>query len=171
MYCVTDPANSAVRISGWGILGEFELALVDFQRLDPGLRGSMKSRDRKKPVSPRPIRFARLWKDSIGRNRSPVYVDCFNPGRRNDDSRPLEDKIANAVELINLVLSSRIMRGLAGRWNAGAVEISRRGMVGTDFERRNVGTRRFEAANREPQFIVMTNRFPGTVFEATGSRS
>ena len=45
MYCVADPANcvnfvnSAVRISGWSILGEFELALVDFQRLDPGLEG------------------------------------------------------------------------------------------------------------------------------------
>jgi hypothetical protein len=37
----------------------------------------------------RPIRFARLGKDPVGRNRTPVYVDCFHPGTRTDDSRPL----------------------------------------------------------------------------------
>ena len=38
-------------------------------------------------VSLRTIRFARLRKDSLGRNPSPVYVGCFNRGKRNEDSR------------------------------------------------------------------------------------
>jgi hypothetical protein len=40
-------------------------------------------------VSLRQIRFARLRKDSVGRNRTPVYVDCFNPRRKNNGSKPL----------------------------------------------------------------------------------
>jgi hypothetical protein len=42
-------------------------------------------------VSLRPIRFGRLRKDSLERNRSPVYVDCFNAGRKNEESRPIEE--------------------------------------------------------------------------------
>ena len=43
------------------------------------------------------------------------------------------------------------------------------GMMRTDLERGDVWTGRFEAVNREQQFI-MTNRSPGVVFEAAGSR-
>jgi hypothetical protein len=57
-------------------IGQRDLSEVSRQEEDESLRS---------------IRFARLRKDSLGRNRSPVYVDCFNPGRKNEESRPVEE--------------------------------------------------------------------------------
>jgi hypothetical protein len=78
--------------------------------------------------------------------------------------------MARGVELVDLRLKGRTLWDFASIWSAGCFEISRQVHgAGTPRAARR-GDEKMEAGNREPQFIVMTNRSPGIVSEATGFR-